>query len=511
MSVSTAHSTAAEVVGAFTGADRDRLVPEFHRLVAALWDDGTLTDLAVPAVPVLVERLGQVDDERKGYIAVLLGILIEAEYPDTEGPITTAARQGVDLYLDLWRTAPNGQSLSVALTYLVAHFPSHRDRVLAAADHRDLHIEDYTRLERGLQELDPAKPVLGRVFPSPAVWALMDDNEKSFDQTWIRQMTAEQIAANWEKDTRTVWGHAGAKAYWAVVNGTPAPVVLGTVPPRDQVPQLREQSADIFAPHAEALRCPNCGGGIEVTGETVRCVSCSTAFPAAHGILNLSEGAQNNPGDFLYKLAELPSMGLFYEAYARPNFLRIAGTNWGAQVTPEDERRYIIDHVAPVEGPVLDLACGAGTWTEMLVEAVGAERIIALDAYAPMLTATRNKLPELPAVMASAKALPFQDASVGAVLCWNALQAFPDDAAEAIAEVGRILRPGGTFSLLTFRMHDDRLARYFQASHYFPGHQEGMQLFELDDVKRWLADAGLTIRDESGPGTFIIITAERPR
>ncbi|GAA1272632.1 hypothetical protein GCM10009677_27200 [Sphaerisporangium rubeum] len=509
MSVSTVDPAVAGVVDAFTGASPGRLGEEFHRLVDALWVEGELTALAVPAVSLVVERLAEVDDERKAYLAVLLGILLEAEYPEP-GPVTAAARAGLDLYLDLWRRAANGGALSVALAYLVAHFPADRERVLAVAADRDLTADDWTRLERGLQELDPARPVIGRVFPSPAVWALMDNDEQAFDQSWISALSAEQIAANWQKDTRTVWGHAGAKAYWAAGNGTPAPVVTGSVPPRDQVPTPPESPVEIFAPHASAFRCPTCQSGIEVAGGAVRCVSCAAEFPAGKGILNLSEGAQNNPGDFLYKLAELPSMGLFYEAYARPNFLRIAGGNWGGEVTPEDERRYIAEHVAPVDGPVLDLACGAGRWTEMLVEAVGAERVIAYDAYVPMLTALRTRLPQLPAVMASARVLPFGDASLGAVLCWNALQAFPADTPAAIAEIGRCLKPGGTFTLMTFSNAADPLAYYFQNSHYFPGHQEGMRLFELADIKRWLADAGLTVRHEATPGTFIFITAEKP-
>ncbi|GAA3795911.1 hypothetical protein GCM10022226_14100 [Sphaerisporangium flaviroseum] len=509
MSVSTAHSTVAELVRSFTDADPGRAGAEYGPLVKALWNDGALTGLALPAVPELVAQLAEVDDERKGHLVVLLGLLAEAEYP-AAGEVTAAVREGLDLYLDLWSRSPNGEPLSTALAYLVAHFPDDRDRILAVAAGRELDADDLTRLERALDRLDPDNPVLGRVFPSPAVWALMDGDEREFDQSWIRALPAEQIQSNWEKDTRTVLAHAGAKAYWAVCNGTPAPVVTGSVPPRDANEPLPGLDVEAFGRHADAFRCPSCHAGLDFASEGIRCTGCSTEYAVAGGILNLLEGAERNGDDFLYRLAEMPSMGLFYEAYARPNFLRIAGGNWGGQVTPADEKSYILEHVRPVAGPVLDLAAGAGTWTAMLTEAVGAERVIALDMYPPMLSALRRKLVEVPAVMASAAVLPFDDASLGAVICWNALQAFPDHAAAAIAEVGRCLRPGGTFTLLTFNMAEDPIARYFQASHYFPGHQEGMQLFEPGDIKRWLTDAGLVVHEESRPGTFIIITAQRP-
>ncbi|WP_169944041.1 class I SAM-dependent methyltransferase [Microbispora sp. H11081] len=510
MTTSLVQPAVADLLHAFADAPPERRDEEFRRLVDALWDDGAVKDLALPAVPLLVETLERVGEEGGAYLALLLGMLAEADDP-TGGEVAAAVRQGIDGYLELWAGSANGQPLSLALAYLVGHFPEDRDRILAVAGDRGLDEYDLSKLDRALQRLDPENPVLGRVFPSPAVWALMDEAERDFDNSWIKRMPPEQIQLNWDKDTQSVLGNLGAMAFWAAGNGAPTPVEVGTVPPRDTLQPPPEAGAELFARHAAAFRCPHCRGALNFEGDEVRCAGCSAAYPIASGILNLTEDAERNAGDFLYKLAEVPSMGHFYEAYARPNFLRLAGSNWGAAVTPADEDAYIAEHVRPVDGPVLDLAAGAGRWTETLMNAVGADRLIALDMYPPMLTALRRRLPQVPAVMANARSLPFGDATLGAVMCWNALQAFPEDAAEAIADVGRCLRPGGTFTFLTFRTPSDPLARYFQSRHVFPGHQGGLELFDLDDIKAWLAAAGLTIRDERGPGTFVIITAERPR
>jgi hypothetical protein len=63
---------------------------------------------------------------------------------------------------------------------------------------------------------------------------------------------------------------------------------------------------------------------------------------------------------------------------------------------------------------------------------------------------------------------------------------------------------------MTFRWHDDPIARYFQASHFFPSRAAGHLLFELEQLHQWLAAAGLTVRKEStDTGTFVFITAER--
>ncbi|MFF5207154.1 class I SAM-dependent methyltransferase [Streptosporangium sp. NPDC000396] len=509
MSVSTTHSTVVELIDSFAGATPDRLDAEFQRLAGALWNDGDLTDLALSAVPALVARLDQVDDDRKGYLAILLGLLAEAEYPAADGEVSAAVRQGLDRYLDLVSRSVKGQPLSLALFYLLAHFPEDRERVLSAASALDIDSDDLGRLDRALQRLDPDNPVLGRVFPSPSVWTL-DDTEREFDQAWTKTLTPAQIAHNWENDTRTVLGHAGGKAYWAVCNGTPEAAGSPSVPARDIVRTAPSGPAvDIFTRHADAFRCTNCRSRLDFQQSGVRCTGCASTYPVANGVLNLFASVRDDEDDFLLKLSEIPTMGLFYEAVARPAFLRVSGSNWGGLVTRSDEDAYIAEHVRPVDGPVLDLAAGAGSWTATLAKAVGAERVIALDVNPAMLTVLRGRLPEVPSVLASASNLPFGDATLGAVLCWNALQAFPDDAPAAIAEVGRCLRPGGTFTIMTFRMSSDRVARYFQAAHRLPQHAEGLRLFELDELKGWLAKAGLTVREESGPGTFVFITAER--
>lgn len=497
------------LIDAFVGAPDDRLAAEYQRLVGALWRDGALTGLALPAVPLLVARISLVDDRRKGYLAITLGLLAEAGYPAGDAEVATAIRTGLDRYLDLLSVCPAQQPLSLALRYLLAHFPGDRDRILAVAGRLGLDADDYSRLDRALRALDPARPTLGRVFPSPAVWTL-EESEREFDQQWISALRPEEVVRYWEDDTRTVLGSTGAKAYWAVRNGAPEALATPQLPPRDSVPRPSVPADDIFGRHAEALRCPSCGGRFEFGQNAARCARCGNAYPIALGILDLTAPVtEDHAGDFQFKLAEMPSMGLFYEAHARPNFLRISGSNWGGQVTPAAEDAYIAEHVRPVDGPVLDLAAGAGRWTEALTTAVGAERVIALDLNPPMLTVLRARLPEVPAIMASATTLPFGDASLGAVLCWNALQAFPADAPAAIAEVGRCLRPGGTFTLMTFRNSPDPVYRYFVGLHRFPQHSTGLRLFDLDDLRGWLAAAGLTVRAESAPGTFVFITAER--
>jgi SAM-dependent methyltransferase len=510
VNVSAAPTKVCKLIDVFANAPDDRLYAEFQRLAAALWQGGALTGLAYPAIPALAARIGGVDDRRKGYLAVLLGLLAESEYPATDGPVVTAISDGLDTYVGLLSGLGQDDPLCLALCYLMAHFPAGRDRILAAAGRVGLGEDDYSRLDRALAALDPGRPVLGRVFPSPYVWQLAGAGQ-DFDQRWITALSLEQIVSSWQADTRTVFGGLGAKAYWAVCNwASPARLPAVTFPPRELIPRASDSVTDIFTPHAAALRCPECGGGFEFGPHRARCGRCATEYPITAGVLDLTGpvGGEHTD-DFQFMMAEVPSMGLIYEAHARPNFLRLCGANWGNTVTPATEDEYIAQHVRPVDGAVLDLAAGAGRWTEILAETVGADRVVALDLNPSMLSMLRARLARVPAIRGSAAPLPFGDASLGAVLCWNALQAFPAEAPAAIAEVGRCLRPGGTFTLMTFRNSNDPVYRHFVGSHTFSQYSGGPQLFDLSRLKGLLAAAGLRVCEEWGPGTFVFITAER--
>jgi SAM-dependent methyltransferase len=516
MSVSAADSPVADLVRSFTGATPDNVKSAFDRLAGALWSEGKLTDLAVEAAPSVVAAFDEVGPDRKGYLAILLGLLAEAEYPRLDGEVATAVRAGLDSYLAAVRGGTSGDPLTLAVLYLLAHFPGDRERILAVTGELPLEIEERTRLVRGLADLDPEHPDLGRVWPAPSVWHL-DEEDAAHAEAAVKGLSSEQIVTNWENDTRTVWAYTGAMAYWAVQNGPPAPVTVRTVPEWQTIEQAKVRPTnEQFGARAELLRCPTCHGPIELREDGARCEACATTYLSGNGILDLSAGVRDGQttdeatADLLQKLSEIPKMGLYYEAVLRPAYLRLAGTNFGNQITYAIEDAWITDNLKGTEGPVVDVAAGAGRWTAVVAEAVGVHRLTAVDMLLPMLNVLRGRLPEVPAVMGSALNLPLADASVGAVNLWNALQAFPDDAEQGIAEIGRVLRPGGTFTMMTFRWHHDPIARYFQASHFFPSRAAGHLLFELEQLHQWLDAAGLTVTKEStDTGTFVFITAER--
>ncbi len=96
---------------------------------------------------------------------------------------------------------------------------------------------------------------------------------------------------------------------------------------------------------------------------------------------------------------------------------------------------------------VLDLACGDG-WLLSLLAArgQGGLALMGVDLSAGELEAARRRLGTAAALhQARAQALPLPDAGADIVLCHMALMLM-DGAPQVLAEVRRVLRPGGVFS-----------------------------------------------------------------
>ena len=103
------------------------------------------------------------------------------------------------------------------------------------------------------------------------------------------------------------------------------------------------------------------------------------------------------------------------------------------------ERLWRSADLAP--GRWLDIGCGAGTYTRML-QAQG-HAVWGLDYSTPSLQKARARSDAaIPWLAADINHLPLADAAFDGVLCFGVMQALSDPA-PALAEIRRVLRPGG--------------------------------------------------------------------
>lgn len=119
---------------------------------------------------------------------------------------------------------------------------------------------------------------------------------------------------------------------------------------------------------------------------------------------------------------------------------------------PADAVRWLVDRLGLGAGSVgVDLAAGTGKLTRLLMP-TGAE-LVAVEPVAAMREQFAAAVPGVPVVEGTAEAIPLGDATADAVTVAQAFHWFDPDA--ALAEIARVLRPGGGLGIV-FNERDAR-------------------------------------------------------
>ena len=178
----------------------------------------------------------------------------------------------------------------------------------------------------------------------------------------------------------------------------------------------------------------------------------------------------------------------------------------------------------------LDLCCGTGAGMGML-RPLCRERVVGLDFSRGMLSVGRERLrgetggPRLEWVRADALALPFGPA-FDVVVCFGALgHILERDQPRLIAEVARVLCPGGRFVFVTSRRPPAWSGRHLLALGFDTAMRVRNHLvsppfvmyyltFLLPDVEALLRRAGLAVEvrplGTDAPNGACVVTATRP-
>jgi SAM-dependent methyltransferase len=117
---------------------------------------------------------------------------------------------------------------------------------------------------------------------------------------------------------------------------------------------------------------------------------------------------------------------------------------------PEIENWLICDLGLSEGKTALDLAAGTGKFSPRLL-ATGAT-VIAVDPVQAMLDQLIRQYPQIDARIGSAQHIPLGDASLDAVVCAQSFHWF--STAEALQEIRRVLKPGGSLGLV-WNVRDD--------------------------------------------------------
>ena len=114
---------------------------------------------------------------------------------------------------------------------------------------------------------------------------------------------------------------------------------------------------------------------------------------------------------------------------------------------------------------VLDLGAGTGKFVPHLLR-TGAS-VVAIEPVAAMLAQLIQMNPGVDAKQGSAEAIPLAAASVDAVVCAQSFHWFAHK--EALAEIGRVLKPGGVLGLI-WNVRDERIAWVAELRRIFDAH-----------------------------------------
>lgn len=126
------------------------------------------------------------------------------------------------------------------------------------------------------------------------------------------------------------------------------------------------------------------------------------------------------------------------------------------EAEPEDEAAYLSEaaemasasmfrRYLPLHGLVVDAGCGGGRWLA-LAHAHGC-RVVGVDWHVPVLQRVRRRVPAARLVAADAARLPLRTASVAAVISLGVVEHDPEGPRSMLAEIARVLQPGGTLLL----------------------------------------------------------------
>ncbi|KAI8476391.1 MAG: S-adenosyl-L-methionine-dependent methyltransferase [Monoraphidium minutum] len=265
--------------------------------------------------------------------------------------------------------------------------------------------------------------------------------------------------------------------------------------------------------------------------QRVACPRCQRTFEpagASYLDLTLTSGApqrvfkQRTPQ--ATELFRQPLISFVYERGWRQNF---AGAGFPG---PEKEFEMAMRYLQPtLGGTLVDASCGTGLFTRLFARSGKFAGVVALDYSETMLDQAQAYFrddPQLAAagstpivcVRADIARLPFATGSVDAIHAGAAIHCWPNPQA-ALAEISRVLRPGGVFAASTFLtpfaplgelVGDDAVRPIAQALNPFSGAGGTIRYWDEGELVDLVTAVGLTAYTRERSRMFVLFAATKP-
>eukprot|EP00270_Netrium_digitus_P005274 TRINITY_DN1693_c0_g1_i2.p1 TRINITY_DN1693_c0_g1~~TRINITY_DN1693_c0_g1_i2.p1 ORF type:complete len:396 (-),score=56.90 TRINITY_DN1693_c0_g1_i2:283-1470(-) len=265
----------------------------------------------------------------------------------------------------------------------------------------------------------------------------------------------------------------------------------------------------------ELFACPVCFVSLDRKGprgislasvgqSSFRCSCCKRNYSVVDGYADLTvSSAAKEYYEVQPTSTELfrsPFVSFLYERGWRQNFARAGfpGVNREFELAQERFR-------GAKGGVLVDASCGSGLFTRKFASAGMYSAVVGLDFSEKMLQEARSFIQADPSlasaplalVRADIARLPFETSSVDAVHAGAALHCWPSPFL-AVAEICRVLKPGGTFVATTFlnptAPFGDEFVKPFRKIVSRQLRQEGrMSYWEAEELEDLCAACGLSL------------------
>jgi SAM-dependent methyltransferase len=163
-------------------------------------------------------------------------------------------------------------------------------------------------------------------------------------------------------------------------------------------------------------------------------------------LLGGEDAIGRRPGQRVFGSRLLPFV---YERIWRPLVARFFFFGWGLKAAEERQITLDLLDLSPADR-VVDVGCGTGNYSRCLAGSAVDGLVVGIDASAAMIAAAgkRGGGEHLAYVRGDAGKLPFRDGGFDAVCCVGVLHML-DQPMESLAEMVRVLAPGGRLVVVT--------------------------------------------------------------